>query len=237
MAAHSGGTGTGREDAGGRRYRWRVAIVEDHLLQRRRAEELVAAQSGLSIVWSGETMREFLAWFQKAPTRQRPHLLLLDLRVDRGPSVEPEQVRDIVRVGVKVLVVSAMSSPELVRQVLRAGIAGVVGKRDREADLVAAIWTVLGRGQWFSPELAGIIGVEEERPRLSDQEERALVLYASGSSMVEVAERLGVQANTAKKYLSRVKAKYAAVGRIVRTRLELNHAAQRDGYLDGPGRD
>jgi DNA-binding NarL/FixJ family response regulator len=224
------------DGARSRAFRWRVALVEDHLLQRRRAEDLVGAQSGLDVVWSGETLPDLLTWLETVGDGRRPHLVLLDLMVDRGPSVDPEQVRRVVRSGIRVLVLSAMSSPDLVRKVMRAGVAGVVGKRDPEEDVVAAIWTVLGHGHWTSPELARILAAGSDRPQLSDQEERALVLYASGSTMEAVAEALGVRKDTAKKYLSRVKAKYAAAGRPARTKLDLNHLALQDGYLDPPSR-
>lgn len=221
---------------GVRRQRWRIAVVEDHHLQRLRTEELVAAQPGIEVVWSGETLPEFMSWLGAQPPSRAPHLLILDLMVERGPSADPDVVREITRAGTRVLVLSAMASPELVRKILRSGVAGVVGKRDAEDDIIAAIWTVLGRGQWMTPELASVMASDEERPRLSDQEERALVLYASGLTLGAVAEALGVQKETAKKYLSRVKAKYAGAGRPVSTKLDLNAVAQRDGYLDPPTR-
>lgn len=230
VAAHA------RDKSDPRVDRWRIAIVEDHVLQRRATEDLVATQAGLQVVWSGETLPAFQQWFATVPQRRRPHLLILDLLVERGPSVEPQQVLALTRSGVRVLVLSAMSSPELVRRVLRAGVRGVVAKRDPAEDVVGAIWTVLGRGQWLTPELVNVIGEDVDRPRLSVQEEQTLVLYASGLTLDEVAAALGVKKDTAKKYLSRVKAKYAAVGRPVRTKLDLNQAAQRDGYLDGPRR-
>ncbi|CAM3190199.1 hypothetical protein NODU109028_02610 [Nocardioides dubius] len=214
----------------------RVAIVEDHLLQRRRTEELVTAQAGLRVVWSGETLPDFVVWLAEAEEAARPHILVLDLQVDRGDSADPDTVRSVVNAGIRVLALSAMASPALVRQILRAGIGGMVGKRDDESAVVGAIWTVLGGGTWVTPELASVMAGDPDRPRLSDQEERALVLYASGLTLESVAEALGVQRDTAKKYLSRVKAKYAAAGQPVRTKLDLNAIAQRDGYLDPTGR-
>ena len=223
-------------ERGARRYEWRVAIVEDHMMQRKRTEELVTAQAGLQVVWSGDTLPDFLGWVGTAPDQLRPHLLVLDLMVERGPSVNPDVVRALTRSGIKVLVLSAMASPELVRKILRAGIGGIAGKRDSEEDIVAAMWTVIGRGQWLTPELASVIAGDSDRPQLSDQEERALVLYASGLTLDAVAEALGVKKDTAKKYLSRVKAKYAAAGRPASTKLDLNAVAQQDGYLDPPSR-
>lgn len=218
-------------------------MVEDHLLQRLATVDLVAAEPGVRVVWHGETLRDFLVWRADSPVHLHPRLLMLDLRVDRGPVVDPEAVRALVADGVAVLVFSAMGDPDLLRAVLRAGASGVLGKRDSEANVVAAMWAVLARRRWMSRELEALRSEPLRRPVLSEQERLALVLYASGETLPAVAEALGVQLNTAKKYLSRVKRKYADVGRPVRTKVELNAAARRDGLLDaapperGPDRD
>lgn len=211
---------------------WRVAIVEDHLLQRKHTEELLGAQEGLRIVQSCETMPQFLNWLGSAGVRARPHLLVLDLMVDRHPSVDPTTVRALVDAGLRVLVLSALASPPLVKNIIRAGAAGVVSKRDSEEDIIAAVWAVLRRGEWITAELASVIAGDPDRPSLSIQEERALVLYASGLTLDAVAASIGVKRDTAKQYLDRVKAKYTTAGRPVRTKLDLGRAAWADGYLD-----
>ena len=214
-----------------RQYAWKVAVVEDHLLQRKRTEELVCAQSGLSVVWSGETLPEFMLWLESASPENRPQLLLLDLMVERGASAEPEQIQAVVDAGIQVLVISALASPGLLRRVIRVGVSGVVGKRDAESDIVAAMWTALGQGNWMSPELASVIAGDESRPALSEQEERALVLYASGLTMISVAEAMGIKPDTAKKYLNRVKLKYADAGRPLGNKIDMHEAARQDGLL------
>lgn len=211
---------------------WRIAVVEDHLLQRSRTEEVINSQQGLRSVFSCDTLPEFMQWLETTTALTRPHLLILDLCVDRGPSVEPATVRKLVNSGMRVLALSAMASPPLVREVVRAGIGGIVGKRDSEADIIAATWTVLGREEWLTSELAGVIAGDSSRPRLSDQEERALVLYASGLTLEAVAKSLGVKRDTAKTYIDRVKEKYSALGRPARSKVELSHIAVTDGYID-----
>lgn len=211
---------------------WRVAIVEDHLLQRQRTQEILDRQTGMRVVRTDDSLPDFLAWLQGSSPVERPHLLVLDLVVDRGDSVDPQVVRGLVNAGLRVLVLSAMASPPLVREIVRAGVGGIVGKRDSEEDLVAAAWTVLGRGQWMTQELAGVIASDERRPALSDQEERALVLYASGLTLNAVASALGVKRDTAKTYLDRVKLKYADAGRPIRSKVDLSRVAVLDGYLD-----
>jgi DNA-binding NarL/FixJ family response regulator len=218
----------------GQERAWRVAIVEDHLLQRKRTEELVDSQPGLQVVCSCETMPEFMTWLKFATPSERPQLLLLDLLVDRQFSVDPVTVRGLVDAGLRVLVLSALAQPSLVRHIVRAGAAGVVGKRDSEHEIIRAIVTVLRGGEWMTPELATIIASDVERPRLSIQEERALVLYASGLSLKSVAASMGVQRDTAKQYIDRVKVKYTHAGRPVHSKLELYEVAVRDGYTADP---
>lgn len=214
---------------------WRIAVVEDHRLQRLRTVEVLENQRAFLVVYNAESLGELVTWLRSCRREDVPHLLVLDLVVDRGEDADPETVRSLVRAGVRVLVLSALASPPLLREMLRCGIGGVVSKRDTEADIVSAVWTVLGGGSWITPELASTMVSDRDRPRLSEQEERALVLYASGLSLDAVAEAIGVKPDTAKTYINRVKAKYADSGRPVRSKVDLVRIAIADGYLDPTG--
>lgn len=217
-------------DQHGRRAR--IAIVEDHLLQRRRTEEILSYSGAYEIVFSGETVPEFAQWSKETPRSRRPHILVLDLIVDRQPSASPAQVDAMIRGGLKVLVLSALASPSLVRKVLKAGVAGVVGKRDHEDDILAAVEAVLRGETWMTPELAAIIAGDPQRATLSLQEERTLVLYASGLSVEEIGVAMNISRETAKQYLNRVKKKYIAAGVQVRSKLDYARVAWAEGYLD-----
>jgi len=209
-----------------------VAIVEDHLLQRRRTVELFNGEPGFRVTHHSETLTDFVQWLQTCRPSARPHLLILDLVVDRRPNAEPVTVRKLLRSGIRVLVLSAMTSPSLVRDMLHVGVQAVVGKRDTEHEIISAARAVVRGESWMTPELAGVIAGDGDRPKLSIQEEQTLVLYASGLTLPETAEALGVKTDTAKQYLKRVKAKYAAVGRPARTKLDLSRRAEADGYVD-----
>lgn len=69
------------------------------------------------------------------------------------------------------------------------------------------------------------------RPRLSAQETRVLVSYASGLKLDTAARRAGIRPSTAKQYLDRVRRKYRDVGRPAQTKLELAARAREDGLL------
>ena len=212
--------------------RCRVAVVEDHLLQRARTEELLRDDGAFEIVFSGESAPEFMEWVRVAPIGERPHLLILDLMVDRRPSVDVELVERLLAAGLRILVFSAMASPPLVRRIVRAGVTGVVGKRDSEADILAAVHAAARGESWMSTELAAVIAGDSERPQLSVQEERSLVLYASGLTLDQVGAAMNIGRETAKQYLDRVKKKYSSSGTEVRTKLDFGRIAWADGYLD-----
>ena len=75
---------------------------------------------------------------------------------------------------------------------------------------------------------------KSRKPEDRAQEERALILYASGRKMESVARRMGVRYETAKGYIDRVRHKYAALGRDVRTKTQLYQAALSDGLIEPP---
>nr|WP_132206204.1 response regulator transcription factor [Leucobacter luti] len=212
--------------------RCRVAIVEDHMLQRVRTEELLRGEGSFEIVFSGETAPEFVKWVREAPDEQRPHLLLLDLMVERRPNVDVDLVERLLAAGLRILVFSALASPMLVRKIVRAGVTGVIGKRDSETDILAAVHAAARGESWVSTELAAIIASDSGRPQLSTQEEQCLVLYASGLTLDQVGDALHISRETAKQYLDRVKKKYSSLGVDVRTKLDFARMAWADGYID-----
>ncbi|MGI5489622.1 hypothetical protein [Microtetraspora malaysiensis] len=68
-------------------------------------------------------------------------------------------------------------------------------------------------------------------PRLSGQERAVLLGYASGLTLTAAARRAGIRPATAKKYLERVKQKYADCGRNAYTKLDLASRAREDGLI------
>jgi len=210
----------------------RIAIVEDHLLQRTYTAQLIAEQPDMQVVFCGDTLAEFVDYLGEVDPGDRPDLLVLDLVVDRGEDADPHTVSRLTSEGMPVILFSAMASPPLVRRMIHAGISGIIGKRDSTSDIMTALRTALAGGEWITSELAAVLTNDPQRPTLSIQEERALVLYASGLTIDAVATSMGVRQNTVKKYLQRVKQKYASLGREVHTKIDLSREARADGLLD-----
>jgi DNA-binding CsgD family transcriptional regulator len=73
------------------------------------------------------------------------------------------------------------------------------------------------------------------RPRLSPRQREVLVAYAVGNDVLPtVARRLGMERETFKTHLRRIRDKYAAVGRPAPTRRDLYVRALEDGLIAPP---
>lgn len=204
-----------------------IGIIDDHELVRQGLSSLlvgaVIADRRVEVVYSGLDTHECLA--------HQPRVVLLD--VDLGPGSDPveETVATLQDAGVSVLLISAFDDARSIRAGLAAGALGFVPKRVSLDALVEALGTVSADELYLSVDLASILAAAVETPDLSPRESHALRLYASGLSIAAVARRMEISPHTAKEYLDRVRAKYAAVGRTARTRTELYAAARNDGLL------
>ncbi len=206
-----------------------VAVIDDHALVRQGLVRALTTQPALDVevVHDGDDPVAVLA------LEPAPALVLLDLDLG-GTPVSVDVVRALVERGSSILVVSALADARTIRALLGAGVAGFVSKRESTDALAEAVAAVLRGETWTTPELAGVLASDDapDRPSLSPQEHRALVLYASGLTLESVARRMEVKPGTVREYLARVRTKYASTGRPVRTKTDLYREAVRDGYLD-----
>jgi DNA-binding CsgD family transcriptional regulator len=113
---------------------------------------------------------------------------------------------------------------EAVARLAERGVTVVVVPPDADpADLQAA----LVRGAAPRP--------VDTRPQLSPRQREVLVAYATGSDLLPtVARRLGMDPETLKTHLRRIRAKYGQVGRAAPTRRDLYVRAVEDGLVPPP---
>ncbi len=88
------------------------------------------------------------------------------------------------------------------------------------------------------PTLPGVPGSapspsEPCRPDLSRREQDVLRLYAANLPSKSVARQLGITEASVKEYLKRIRRKYASLGRVAGTKLDLYHRAREDGLVPG----
>lgn len=208
-----------------------VAAVDDHpaLLSGLRVE-LAELDPDLRLVATAPTVDALLA--DGGPVAD---VVLLDLRLGDGSRPE-ENVARLLDRGARVLVYTEGRQHTEALAALQAGAQGVLLK-DRPVATVAEALRAVAAGETLeSAETAAALQVDESlTSHLSPQERRVLELYAGGMPARSVALRLGVTLETAKSYLKRIRAKYAALDRPAYTRMELYRRAVEDGVLDPLG--
>jgi DNA-binding NarL/FixJ family response regulator len=216
-------------DGGARAHptRVRLAILDDH--------EILLDSLG---TWIQTHAPEFevavlaTTWLELVhDTRFPTDLVILDFQLREAVSIEA-RVRTCRAAGAKVIVLSGVETPEARERALAAGAEEFLSKSLPMREVMDVARAVVGMdreaGEVYqrlpSPQLVN-------RPKLSPAEQEALTLYVSGLSTGEVAGRMGVQYETAKTYLRRVREKYARAGRPASKKAELVRRAAEDGLL------
>jgi DNA-binding NarL/FixJ family response regulator len=157
-------------------------------------------------------------------------LLDLDLKDNIPISLK---INTLKTAGVKVVLMSTYSEPNVVREALAAGALGYLVKSEDAEMIVEAIRAANIGESFISAELdlainAGPVGGS---PKLSAQERRVMALYGGGEPVKAVAFHLSISEETAKSYLKRIREKYRVAGFDVGTKVALRKRAIEDGIL------
>lgn len=211
------------------RPRRRAAVIERHVMQRLRTVDVLERQAGLEVIHAGESVTSLMAWMRRQDRSSWPHLLLIELLPLDEPERDAAAIAALRDAGMRVLLVSSLAPRRAARKVMGIGVDGVVSKLDSEAALIDSVAAVLAGETAITEQARAVLNPSPETPQLSTQELKVLELYTAGQSIASVAEIIGVRQDTARKYLARVKQKYAAVGRSARSKLELRRRASEDG--------
>ena len=206
----------------------RVAIVDDHrLVLDGLAARLHDPEGGIAIVIT-ETSWAGLIAHPDFPV----DVVVLDLHLEDGIPVGTK-LRALGTIGTAAIVMSRHADSASVTAAMRAGAMGFVPKTESAAELAAAIRAASDSTPHLSPPLAEAIAgfAASPDPGLGRQEQRALVLYASGRSIKEVAAEMETTEETVKSYIKRARRKFREVGVDVGTRILLRRHGVQEGWL------
>lgn len=209
---------------------WRIAILDDHeVLLNSLSSWIHANAPDFDVVLTARTWIE-LVHSPNFPT----DLVILDFQLQEPISIEA-RVRTCRAAGAMVVVLTSLDGREARDRALAAGAAAFLSKSLSMPEVMDAARAAMGvaidtvRQRDWRPLPAG--AAPPVRPKLSQGEENALRLYASGLSTGAVANEMNVQYETAKTYLRRVREKYARVDRPASRKADLIRRAAEDGYL------
>lgn len=203
-----------------------VVIADDHAVMRSGLKMLLEAEQDLEVVAEAgdveETIRKLKAY--------KPNVLLLDLHMPGGPSLQfiPE-MREISP-GTRIVVLTMQNSPGFVREALRAGALGYVTKEAADAEVVEAVRLAATDQPYLHPRLGARLATEpaDEGPPddLTEREVQVLRLIALGHTNTEIASQLYLSVRTVESHRAHILTKLR-----LSTRAELVQFAIDNGLL------
>jgi DNA-binding NarL/FixJ family response regulator len=191
----------------------RLMLVDDHKVLRSGLRALINQQPDLEVVAEADNTREA----RVLALREHPDLVVLDLTLPGGGSLE--LIGELVEQGPlpRILVLSMHNDPAYARAALGAGATGYVVKTVSEEDLLAAIRAVR-RGKAVvdlddEVRTASVFSAggpqslhapSEATVGLSQREREVLRLLGQGHTNQSVAEQLDISPKTVATYRARI---------------------------------
>lgn len=213
----------------------RIIVVDDHEVVRHGLAAALATED-VELVGTAGTAAQALDLARST----RPDLAVVDLRLPDLSGVELVRRLVAARPGIAVVVLSTYLDEVTVRACLDAGARAYVTKSAGVAELRTALRRVRDdrsarpeRAEDVVARMRDLVGARAAA-RLTPQQERVLVLVASGLTNQQVADRLYLSESTVRFHLQRLRETVGA-----RTRSELVAKATRlrlvEPWGDEPG--
>lgn len=196
--------------------RIRVLVVDDHGLMIEAVRIAMEREPDIQVVGEARHGRDVLP----EVARRQPDVVLLDIRM---PDVDGLTVlRDLHAryPGVKVVMLSGITDPEVEREALLAGASAYLDKRVDPVTLAASLRDAM-RGAGAAVVAHG--AVASVTPSLTDREREILIQVGRGKSNAEIATSLWLAEQTIKYHLTNVYRKLGVKGRAGAVRYVFEH--------------
>src|SRR3972149_5642247 len=213
----------------------RVLVVDDHEMFSEALELLLRRQPDVRLVGSARDATEALGMLE-----DEPDVVLMDLDMPGIDGIQAtRQIREAVP-NAKVVLLTAVQSPEIIADALAAGACGYVPKT-RAVDELMDVVRRAAAGGLGVPErdLAAVVEqLRGSRPttgelalrRLTPREAEILRSLAAGETTTQIAEALGISALTVQSHVKSILAKLGVHSKIEAVTLAWRHGlARADG--------
>lgn len=204
----------------------RVVLADDHALMRHSLRVLLEGEEGIELVSEASELRTALRHVRE----RKPDVLVLDLRMPGGSSVEAiGEVREHSP-DTNVVIVTMEDNPLFAQRALDAGALGFVLKDHADVELPEAIQVAARGNRYVSPLINARLDAFRQAlasDELTPREVEILRLIALGHTSVEVARMLHISPRTVESHRARIHNKLG-----LSTRAELVRYALGRGLLN-----
>lgn len=183
-------------------------IVDDHAIVRDGIRLRIETEGLLEVV--GEAGDGQSGW--ELVRDLEPDIALLDLRTPVLDGMEVAKRAREAELRTKLVIISGMASRALIERAFAVGADAYVGKESHRDVLLSSIRVALSGERFVDPMLAARF-VERGSQALSPRENEVLGLMAEGLPNAEIAERMGITADTVRNHVASVMRKLEASSR------------------------
>ncbi len=202
-----------------------VVLADDHALIRGSLRTLLDGEEGVSVVAEADDMADVT----RHVLGHAPQVLVLDLNMPGGSSIEAISCLHEQAPGTKVVVMTMEEEPGFAKRAFAAGAVGFVSKEFADEELPAAVRAAARGEEFVSPRIAARLGALHRalsEDSLSAREVEVLRLIALGHTSVEIARKLRLSPRTVESHRANVHRKLGLA-----TRAQLVRYSLRRGLL------
>jgi len=200
----------------------RCLAVDDHPSVRHGLSLLLEAHEDLELVGDVDRGEDVL----RAVGEHQPEVVIVDVRLPGIDGISTVKRISERAPSVKSVMFSAYGDKRLLSDAIAAGAQGYVMKDSPPEDLLRAVRTVASGRPFVDPSLSPALimaGADSDAP-LSEREREILQLLAGGLHTEQVAQRIGLSAETVKSDTKRAVHKLGAETRVHAVAIALRKA-------------
>jgi DNA-binding NarL/FixJ family response regulator len=190
----------------------RILVADDHAVVRKGLRSILESRTGWEVCGEAVNGREAVA----LALSTRPDIVVMDINMPELNGLEATRQIAGALADVRILILTAHDSEQLVLGTLSSGARGFVRKADAGEDLIEAVETLLSGRTYFTSSVTDVVmrGLRTTggqspvvRERLSPREREVVQLLAEGKSNKEVATRLEISVKTVETHRKHIMAK------------------------------
>jgi two-component system, NarL family, response regulator NreC len=201
-----------------------IVLADDHSVVRSGLRMLLEAEPDIDVLAEAGDVDAA----RRYTLGHKPTVLVLDLNMPGGSSLETIPKIAEVSPDTTVVVLTMQEDPAFAREALRAGARGYVLKHAAGTELVQAIRTAASGGTWLNPDLGARMAAAPDGPvgalaDLSDREVEVLRQIALGHTNNEIADQLCLSVRTIESHRAHIQQKLGVSTRSELVRYALDH--------------
>jgi two-component system, NarL family, response regulator NreC len=184
----------------------RIVLADDHAVVRSGLRLALEGEPGFEVVAEASDLESA----RRSVRGHRPNVLVLDLDMPAGSSLEAIPAIREESPGTQIVVLTTRQEPALARQALSTGALGYVLKEAADDELVQAVQCAAAGESYVNPQLGAPLAKEPPTglpDDLSKREVEVLRLIALGHTNAEIAQQLFLSVRTVEAHRSHIQKK------------------------------